>query len=166
MTMAGPTGTADVQAVTFGIGQEVFAVPVPMVREVIDYCAPFRIPNGPDHFMGLIDVRGQGIPVIDLRIRFGLPPAEPTAMTRILILEVPQNGRGLTIGLLIDKALNVSTFARTAIEQSPEIGVRWRSDYIEGVVREEGGFVVLVDIARVLTSDDAMLLADAVRQAA
>jgi purine-binding chemotaxis protein CheW len=87
-------------------------------------------------------------------------------MTRILILEVPQNGRGLTIGLLIDKALNVSTFARTAIEQSPDIGVRWRSDYIEGVVREEGGFVVLVDIARVLTTDDAMLLADAVRQAA
>ena len=114
--MTGPSGTADVQAVTFGIGQEVFAVPVPMVREVIDYCAPFRIPNGPDHFMGLIDVRGQGIPVIDLRIRFGLPPAEPTAMTRILILEVPKNGRGLTIGLLIDKALNVSTFARTAIE--------------------------------------------------
>ncbi|KPF90850.1 chemotaxis protein CheW [Novosphingobium sp. AAP83] len=164
--MTDSANTADVQAVTFGIGQEVFAVPVPMVREVIDYIAPFRIPNGPDHFMGLIDVRGQGIPVIDLRIRFGLPSAEPTEMTRILILEVPQNGRGLTIGLLIDKALNVSTFPRASIEQSPDIGVRWQSDYIEGVVRDENGFVVLVDIARVLTTDDTMLLADVVREAA
>lgn len=164
--MSGATDASAVQALTFGIGQEVFAVPVPMVREVIDYCPPFRIPNGPDHFIGLIEVRGQGIPVIDLRIRFGLPPAPPTPMTRILILEVPQDGGGLNIGLLIDKALTVSVFSRSAIEKSPEIGVRWRSDYIEGVVRDENGFVVLIDIARVLTTDDAMLIDSVVRQTA
>ena len=102
----------------------------------------------------------------DLRIRFGLPPATPTPMTRILILEVPQDGGGLNIGLLIDKALTVSVFSRAAIEKSPEIGIRWRSDYIEGVVRDENGFVVLIDIARVLTTDDAMLIDSVVRQTA
>lgn len=148
----------DIQAVTFGIGQEVFAVPVPLVREILDYKEPFRIPNAPAHFLGLIDVRGEGVPTIDLRLRLGMPRAEPTLQTRILILEVPKNGRTLTIGLLIDKALSVSVFPRSAIETSPEIGIAWRSDYIEGVVRQDSGFVVLIDIARILTSEDAAVL--------
>lgn len=156
----------DIQSVTFGLGQEVFAVPVPLVREILDYKEPFRIPNGPDHFLGLIDVRGEGIPTIDLRLRLGMPKAEPTVLTRILILEVPRVGRTLTIGLLIDKALSVSVFPRSAIETSPDIGVAWRSEYIEGVVREETGFVVLIDIARILTSQDADLIDQRCAQAA
>jgi purine-binding chemotaxis protein CheW len=156
----------DIQAVTFGIGPEVFAVPVPLVREILDYQEPFRIPNGPPHFLGLIDVRGEGVPTIDLRLRLGLPRAEPTLLTRILVLEVPRENRLLTIGLLIDKALSVSVFPRATIEAPPEIGVTWRSEYIEGVVRQDNGFVVLIDIARVLTSQDAALIAQRCDQAA
>lgn len=155
-----------VQAVTFGIGKEVFAVPVPLVREILDYREPFRIPNGPAHFLGLIDVRGQGIPTIDLRLRLGLPAIDPTPLTRILILEVPRGDRALTIGLVIDKALSVSAFAREGIEQSPEIGVRWNSEYIEGVVRENDGFIVLIDIGRILTGEDADLISRSFREAA
>ncbi len=163
-----------VQALTFCIGKERFAVPVPLVREILDYREPFRIPQGPAHFVGLIDVRGQGVPTIDLRLRLGLPHAEPTPLTRILILEVPR-GRGtvpetlpetLIVGVVIDRALSVCAFAPGDIETSPDIGVRWRSDYLLGVVRQDGAFVVLIDIARILTDEDAAIILHNVPQAA
>lgn len=147
-----------VQALTFGIGKEEFAVPVSLVREILDYSEPFRLPHGPAHFLGLIEVRGQGIPTIDLRLRLGLPAAEPTSQTRVMILEVPREGDVLVIGVMIDKALSVSAFSADEIDTSPDIGVGWPSDYIMGVVRRDGTFVVLIDIARILTGEDAALL--------
>lgn len=147
-----------IQAVTFSIGAEVFAVPVTQVREILDYQEAFKLPGAPEHFLGLIDVRGIGVPTIDLRLRLGLPRASPTPLTRILILEVPREGQTILLGLVIDRALVVSAFAQESIEKAPDIGVRWRSDYITGVIRQDGGFVVLVDIARVLTSQDAAMI--------
>ncbi|WDF71729.1 chemotaxis protein CheW [Novosphingobium sp. KACC 22771] len=146
------------QAVTFSIGAEVFAVPVEQVREILDYQESFRLPGAPAHFLGLIDVRGVGVPTIDLRLRLGLPRAEPTPLTRILILEVMREGRIILLGLVIDRALVVSAFARESIENAPDIGIRWRSDYITGVIRQNGNFVVLIDMARVLTSQDAAMI--------
>lgn len=154
-----PAARAPVQAVTFALGKEEFAVPVPFVREILDWREPFAIPNAPAHFIGLIDVRGQGIPVLDLRLRLGLPPAAPSPHTRILVLELAGGTGPLVVGLVIDRALSVSAFAGEAIETSPDIGVPWASAYIEGLVRRESGFVVLVDIARILTSEDTALLA-------
>lgn len=155
-------GATSIDAVTFGIGAEVFAAPVSLVREILDYQTPFRLPNAPAHFVGLIDARGVGIPTIDLRLRLGMAPAEPTLATRILIVEVERDdGPPLQLGLVIDRALVVATFTPEQIEQSPEIGVRWRSEYITGVVRQNGGFVVLIDVARILTSSDIALIADA-----
>jgi purine-binding chemotaxis protein CheW len=163
MTPPAAAARAPVQAVTFALGKEEFAVPVPFVREILDWREPFAIPNAPVHFIGLIDVRGQGIPVLDLRLRLGLPPAPTTTHTRILVLELAGGtiaGTGpLVVGLVIDRALCVSAFAGEAIETSPDIGVPWRSAYIEGVMRREGGFVVLIDIARILTSEDTTLIA-------
>ena len=148
----------EIQAVTFGVDGEVFAVPVTLVREILDYKAPFHVPNGPDHFLGLTEVRGQGVPTVDFRLRLGLPRAEPTLATRILILDVPLADRMLTLGVVIDRVLSVSAYETARIEAAPDIGVRWRSDYITGVVRQEGGFVVIVDIARIFTSEDVGLL--------
>ena len=152
------TGGA-LQVVTFGIGSEIFAVPVAFVREILDHQAPFRLPNAPDYFVGLIDVRGVAVPTIDLRLRLGLPTTPPTPLTRIFILEVPCAEGPLLLGLVVDRALVVNAFTPDRIEQPPRIGVRWRSDYIPGVIRQDGGFIVLIDMARVLTSEDAALLA-------
>ena len=148
---------ADLQAVTFGLGNEVFAVPVTLVREILDYVVPFRIPNGPDYLIGLTDLRGQGVPTIDLRLRLGLPPAAITVTTRILMVDVTLADRTLTLGLVVDRVLDVSAFRRDQVEAAPDIGVRWRSDYIDGVVRRDDGFVVLIDVVRILSSDDAAL---------
>jgi purine-binding chemotaxis protein CheW len=152
------TEVEEIQAVTFGLGAETFAVPVALVREILDYRETFRIPNGPDYLLGLTDMRGQGVSTIDFRLRLGLPPVEPTPATRILVIDVPLADRVLMLGMVVDRVLEVATFRSDQIETAPDIGVKWRSDYIGGVVRRAEGFVVLVDVTRIFSSDEAALL--------
>jgi len=148
-----------VQAVTFGLGAECFAIPVTLVREILDYRETFRIPNGPAWLLGLTDVRGQGVPTVDLRTRLGLPLAEVTPATRILVIDAPLDGRVLTLGLVVDRVLDVSSFTQAQMEAAPDIGINWPSDYILGVVRRDDGFVVLIDVEHIFSdSSDAALL--------
>jgi purine-binding chemotaxis protein CheW len=146
------------QFVTFSLGEEVFAVPVEVVREILDHEDPFRIPHGPDYLLGLRDVRGQGVPVIDLRLRLGMERTVKTPHTRILVLDVPVADRVLALGLVADRVFEVVPFRQEQIEKAPDIGIRWRSDYIAGVVRRDVGFVVIIDLAR-LFSDSGSALA-------
>jgi purine-binding chemotaxis protein CheW len=146
------------QFVTLALGAEVFAVPVTYVREILDYTQPFAIPEGPSYFRGLTDVRGRATPTLDLRVRLGLPAVEPTLTTRVLVLDIPLEGRTLSLGLIADRVIEVATFTADQVEPSPDIGVAWRSDYIHGVVRQDGGFVVLFDLARLLTTQDIATL--------
>ena len=152
-------GASEGQYVTFGLGDELFAAPVGLVREILTYQAPSRIPNSPDYLLGLTDVRGQGVPTADLRIRLGMAPTEPTLNTRILVLDIPLEDRVLSLGLGADRGFEVTAFTADQIEPSPDIGVKWRSDYISGVVRREDGFVVLIDLPRLLSSTDTVSLA-------
>jgi len=154
--MAGMSDEA--QFVTFALGKEVFAVPVEVVREILDHEELFRIPNGPDYLLGLRDVRGQGVPTIDLRLKLGLPKTEPTPNTRVLVLDIPLEQRTLSLGMVADRVFEVIPFRRNQIEPAPEIGIRWSSEYIAGVVRRDEGFVVIVDLARLLSSGDTALL--------
>jgi len=162
---AGDRQVGDLQVVEFGLGSEVFAVPVKLVREILDYAPPAHVPNGPAHFAGLTDVRGQGVPTVDLRRRLGLEAVEPTLATRILILDIPlpdrAPDRALTLGVVIDRVLSVSSYEAAQIEPAPDIGVRWKSHYITGVVRRESGFAVIVDAARIFTTEDAAMAGDA-----
>jgi len=157
---------AEGQYVTLGLGAEVFAVPVAMVREILDYRPAFGIPDGPAYLLGLIDVRGRGTPLIDLRTKLGLPKKEPTPVTRVLVLDVPLPDRILSLGLVADRVLEVVSIAESDIEGAPDVGVPWRSDYIAGVVRREAGFMVLFDVARLLTTSDVAILSVSAGQAA
>ena len=157
------SAASDRQYVTFGVEDEVFAAPVALVREILDYGEPFKIPQGPPYLLGLTDVRGRGVPLVDLRTRFGLPRAEPTPQTRILVLDVPFEGRMLELGLVADRVFEVASFTPEQIGAAPDIGVTWNSDYISGVVRRDDGFVVLVDLARLFGAEDADALASAAR---
>ncbi|MFN6983027.1 MAG: chemotaxis protein CheW [Brevundimonas sp.] len=153
------SGASEGQYVTFGLGDEVFAAPVGLVREILTYQAPSRIPNGPAYLLGLTDVRGRGVPTADLRIRLSMAPVQPTLNTRILVLDMPVDDRVLTLGLVADRVFEVAVFTAEQIEPSPDIGIKWRSHYISGVVRREDGFVVLIDLARLLSSTDTAALA-------
>ena len=108
--------SSETQYVTFALGSEVFAVPVAVVREILDHEEAFRIPNGPDYLVGLRDVRGQGVPVIDLRLKLGLSRTVPTPHTRVLVVDITLGERQLTLGLVADRVFEVVAFR----------GDRWR----------------------------------------
>lgn len=161
----------DVQAVVFNLGGETFALPVGTVREILDHREAFRMPQGPEWLVGLIDVRGEAIPMVDLRIRLGLPAAAVGVTTRVLVVDVPAadgpgGGRLLTLGLIVDRVLDVAEFPAASIETTPDIGVRWRSDYIEGVVRRTNGFVVLLAASNIFSAEDGTLAFPDLDQAA
>jgi purine-binding chemotaxis protein CheW len=155
----------DEQFVTLGIDSEVFAVPVETVLEILDMRPMFRIPDAPAHLAGLIDVRGRNVPVVDLRLRLGLPQVAATQNTRILVLEAPVDGRTVTLGLIADRVFEVTALDGGAIEAPPDIGLRWRSDHIRGVGRRNEGFVVVFDLAKLLSADGEILLDAQVRPA-
>jgi purine-binding chemotaxis protein CheW len=149
------------QYVTFALGEEVFAVEVEIVREILDYEEAFKIPNGPDYLLGLRDVRGHGVPTIDLRLKLGLSRTVPTPHTRVLVLDIPLSDRLLTLGMVADRVFEVVPFRRDQIEKAPDIGTRWRSDYIRGVVRRDTGFVVIIDLASLLSASDTAMFSAA-----
>jgi purine-binding chemotaxis protein CheW len=150
--------SSETQYVTFALGSEVFAVPVAVVREILDHEDAFRIPNGPDYLVGLRDVRGQGVPVIDLRLKLGLSRTVPTPHTRVLVVDIVLGDRQLTLGLVADRVFEVVAFRGEQMEAAPDIGVHWNSDYIDGVVRRDQGFVVVIDLGRLLTAKDIAAL--------
>jgi purine-binding chemotaxis protein CheW len=156
----------EAQYVTLCLGAEVFAVPVAFVREILDYRETFRIPEGPDFLLGLIDVRGRGTPVIDLRTKLNLPGMPPTPSTRIMVVNIPIGEKTLNLGLVADRVLEVVSFSRAQIEAAPDVGTAWRSDYICGVVRGEQGFVVLCDLPRLFAADEAAALSPSILEAA
>src|SRR4249919_493688 len=119
---------SDGQFVTLGIDRELFAVPVEMVLEILDMRVLFRVPDAPAYLAGLIDVRGRGVPVIDLRVKLGLPATAVTDGTRIMVLEVPLNGRQLVLGLVADRVYEVAPLDDGRLEPAPDIGTKWRSD--------------------------------------
>lgn len=148
----------DAQFVTLGIDREVFAVPVETVLEILDIRPTFRLPEAPAYLIGLIDVRGRAVPVIDLRTKLGLPSAGATESTRILVLDVNVAGRSLVLGLVADRVFEVAAFNARQIEPPPDIGLNWRSDYIRGVSRRNDGFVIIFDLARLFSAEEAAYL--------
>jgi purine-binding chemotaxis protein CheW len=146
------------QYVTLGIEEEVFAVPVDSVLEILDLRKVSRIPEAPPYMLGLIDLRGRSVPVLDLRVKLGLQPLSATDSTRILVIEVTMSGRSLVLGLVADRVIEVLALGQGEIEPAPDIGVRWRSDYIQGVGRRGGNFIVIFDLPRLFSTEEAVAL--------
>lgn len=161
------SAAGELQVVVFALGDEQFALPVGEVREILDHHAPFRVPNAPAWLLGLSDVRGVSVPVIDLRLRLGLAPVTVTAMTRVLVVEVTLAGHAaaVTLGLTVDRVLDVRGYAAAALEPPPELGVRWHAEHLRGVLRRDGGFAILLDLPSIFSGDaDAELLIDSAQE--
>jgi purine-binding chemotaxis protein CheW len=155
-TTASPIGL-EKQFVTLGIEREVFGVPVESVLEILDMQPVFRVPEAPAYMLGLIDLRGRSVPVLDLRTKLGLPSTAATETTRILVLEVSVAGRPLVLGLVADRVFEVLALGAHEIEPAPDIGVRWRSDYISGVGHRDARFVIIFDLPKLFATDEAVL---------
>jgi purine-binding chemotaxis protein CheW len=149
----------DASFLTIGIDREVFAAPVEMVLEILEMRPVFRIPEAPAYLKGLIDVRGRSVAVIDLRTKLGLPQVATDENTRIVVLDVPLQDRRLALGLVADRVFEVISLDLKQIEQPPDIGMRWHSDYIRGIGRRLDSFVVVLDLTRLFSNDAAVLMA-------
>lgn len=144
------------QYLTFGIEQERFALPVERVQEVLDMRAISRLPQAPPYVLGLTEVRGVGLIVIDLRMKFGLPRAEATNRTRIIVVEAAIEGKPAPIGLVADCVFAVSDLGGAALEPPPSIGSRWRAEFVIGVGRDAGAFVVVLELDRLIAADELL----------
>ena len=142
------------QYLTFGIDRERFALPIERVREVIDLRPVSRLPHAPCYVVGLIDVRGVGLLVIDLRAKFGFPPVEATNRTRVILVDAIFDGKAQGVGLVADCVFAVSDLSGDALEPAPSIGARWRADYVVGVGREGGEFVIVLDLDRLIEAQE------------
>jgi purine-binding chemotaxis protein CheW len=153
---------ADVeQYLTFRLNQEVFAVEVFRVREVLDVVNITKVPNAPSYMRGMINVRGSVVPVMDTRLKFGMGEVEATLDTRIIILEVKDlDGEIIVMGALADSVHEVTELNADDVESAPRLGTSWNNDFIAGIAKRNGQFIVILDIDYVFTSTELMALSD------
>ncbi len=152
---AAASAAGERQYVPLGIDHEVFAVPVESVLEILDMRRVSRIPEAPPYMLGLLDLRGRSVPVLDLRAKLGLPAHTATDTTRILVVEMTIAERPLVLGLIADRVIEVLAMSSSEIEPPPEIGVRWRSEYISGVGHRGENFIIIFDLPRLFSTEDA-----------
>lgn len=113
-----------------------------------------KLPHAPEFLLGMIDVRGTGFPIVDLRTKLGLPRVPATEATRIIILDVPLHGRTMGVGFVADRVFEVTGLDSADTEAAPEVGGRWRSHYIAGIGRKGEAFVIVLDLARFMADAD------------
>lgn len=144
--------TDTVQYLTLGLAGETYGISIRNVREILDMRPISRLPHAPPFLLGMIDVRGSGYPVVDLRIKLDLPSVAPTEATRIIILDVPMDGRVVGVGFVADCVFEVTDLDEGRLEAPPSIGGRWKSDYLAGLGRKGDKFVLIFDLVKLMTS--------------
>ena len=143
---------------TFGLAAEEYGLPVLKVREIIKVMPITGVPQVPSHVRGVINLRGKVIPVIDLRLKFGLPAQADTDQTCIVVVQVETAQQKVMMGLLVDGVSEVLNLAGPEIEQPPTFGAQIRTDYMRGVAKVKGTVKILLDIDRVLTAGELSAL--------
>jgi purine-binding chemotaxis protein CheW len=141
------------QYLTFKLGEDVFALDVEKVREVLDYTTITRIPRTPEFMRGVINLRGSVVPVVDLRLAFGMPATEKTVNTCIVVTEVSMDGESVVLGALTDTVEEVIDLEPDQIQPGPRLGTTVNTDFVRGMGRRENGFIVILDIDRVFSGD-------------
>jgi purine-binding chemotaxis protein CheW len=143
------------QYLTFMLAQEQFAIGILGIKEIIEYHGVTEVPMMPACVRGVINLRGAVVPVIDLNARFGRKSSEVTKRTCVVIVESDcGTGERQVMGLVVDAVNEVLDIAAADIEPPPAFGARVRSDFIHGVGKVKGRFVLLLDVARALSIDD------------
>jgi purine-binding chemotaxis protein CheW len=154
------TEVADRQFLSFQLAGEEYAVGILKVREIIEYGPVTRVPTTPAWIRGVINLRGGVVPVIDLAVRFGLPAGEVTPRTCIVIVEVELGSEKTCMGIVSDSVSQVMELRPQDIEPPPALGTRLRIEYLLGMARSERRFVLLLDIDKILSSDELSSLTE------
>ena len=138
------------QCVTFRLNEEIYGINVMLVQEVLRVTEIAPVPGAPNYVIGIINLRGNVVTVIDTRNRFGLPPKEMDDATRIVIIEAESQ----TVGIVVDSVSEVVDIYSNEIETAPNVGNDETARYIEGVVSRSEELLILVDLNKLLTDDE------------
>jgi purine-binding chemotaxis protein CheW len=154
------------QYLTFKLDHEVFALDVATVREVLDFTTVTKIPRTPEFMRGVINLRGSVVPVVDLRLAFGMTATEKTVNTCIVVVEVCLEGETTIMGALADSVEEVIDLEPDQIQPAPRLGTSIKTDFIRGMGKRESQFLMILDIDRVFTADQLAGLQEAAESAA
>ena len=149
------------QYLTFMLAGETFAIGILAIKEIIEYHTLTTVPMMPDCVRGVINLRGAVVPVVDLLRRFGRQPSEVTKRTCVVIVEVRCDGESQVIGVVVDAVNEVLDIEPSEIEPAPAFGTRLRSEFIRGMGKVRGKFVILLDVDHVLSPSDIGMLMQA-----
>jgi purine-binding chemotaxis protein CheW len=139
---------------TFHVGPEEFAIGVLNVREIMGMQDITAVPHTPPHVKGIINLRGKVVPVVDLRLKFGMPSAEYTQRTCIVVVEVAGETSRMLMGAVVDSVSEVLNVAAAEIEATPDFGEGVTIPYLLGIAKSKGNVTILLDIEKVLTTGE------------
>ena len=143
---------------TFTLAGEEYGIGILKIREIIGMMPITSVPQAPDFVKGVINLRGKVIPVIDLRLRFGMPAMDYTERTCIIVVEIDLDDTTLNIGIVVDSVSEVLNISGNDIEDAPTFGTQLNTEYILGMAKIEGGVKILLAIDKVLTANEIGLL--------
>jgi purine-binding chemotaxis protein CheW len=138
------------QVVMIGLGEEKFALDAGLVREIIDPVPVTKVAGARAFVPSVINVRGNVIPLADLRIRFGMPQPENSADTRIVVIELELDGEPVLVGVTADKVYEVTEISQTDVQQTPRVGMHWKPEFIRFIAKWREEFVIVPNMERIL----------------
>ncbi|WP_022667500.1 chemotaxis protein CheW [Desulfospira joergensenii] len=155
MSVPGITQTS--QYLTFVLDQEIYAMDINQVREVLDFTKITKVPRMPDFIKGVINLRGGVVPVVDLRLKFGLSQAEKTVDTCIIIIEITVQETRTLLGIMADSVQEVMGMGPDQIEPAPKIGTRLKTEFIKGMGKKNEDFIIILDSDEVFSADELVV---------
>ena len=136
-------------ALILRLQDELFAVAAGSVREILDLVPITDVPNAAPFVGGLINVRGRVVPLADLRVMFGMDRPDPDQDTRIVVMEIDIDGEPTIAGILADKVHDVTNIETASVEEAPKVGMRWRPEFIKGIGKRNGGFIIIPNLGQI-----------------
>lgn len=146
------------QFVTFRLEQELFGVEVNRTREILSLIPITSIPQTPDYMLGVINLRGQVVPVVDMRLKLGLPSGEDTQDTCIIVLEIQLEDESIVVGVLADAVCEVLEVRTDQIEPPPRLGSHLKTEFITGMGKIDDQFIILLNIDKAFNNDETALV--------
>ena len=148
--LAGEHQSDAMQVVMIGLGEEKFALDAGLVREIIDPVPVTKVAGARAFVPSVINVRGNVIPLADLRIRFGMPQLDDSADTRIVVIELQLDGEPVLVGVTADKVYEVTEISQTDVQQTPRVGMHWKPEFIRFIAKWREEFVIVPHMERSL----------------
>jgi purine-binding chemotaxis protein CheW len=154
------TAAETTQYLTFKLANEVFALDIGKVREVLDFTAVTGIPGTPDFMRGVINLRGSVVPVVDMRLKFGMPATCQGVNTCIIIVEITVDGETTVVGAMADAVQEVLDLDTDRIEPPPRIGTRLNINFIRGMGKYDDQFIIILDIDKIFSLSELTAVMD------